>query len=173
MNIQAVRMNFSKLYPATAVMLLGLSMMGPVQADPKTKTEPDEKPDIHGTIVPHSAGVTLGAKDFTTDLPENLREEAVECKTATIHIDKKVKFDVQVHYDQLVKHPNFYRRAEVSLPQQIPGVTVGVVFGFPTNLGTAEKPLMAVPFTIQWAGDGWLRGEQWTLFADGKLQKTE
>jgi hypothetical protein len=133
----------------------------------------DDKPEIHGTIVPESAGVTLGAKDFASDLPEKLRDEKVECKTATIEVDKKVKFEVTVHYDQLIDHPDFFRRAAVSMARPVPGVTVGVVFGFPTNLGTLKKPVMAVPFTLQWAGDGWLRGEQWTLFADGRLQRTE
>ncbi len=160
------------LLPATAALLLCLSG-GIAHADPKGETKPDEKPDIHGTIVPHTAGITLGAKDFSSDLPENLLDEAVECKTATIKVDKKVAFEVTVHYDQLVKHPNFYRRAEVSIAEKIPGVTVGVVFGFPTNLGTAQKPLMAVPFIIQWSGEGWLRGEHWTLYADGRLEKTE
>lgn len=150
------------------------SCMLAVVAGPQNPAKSDDdKPEIHGTIVPESAGVTLGAKDFLSDLPEKLREGKVECKTATIKVDKKVAFEVTVHYDQLVSHPEYFRRAAVSMSRPIPGVTVGVVFGFPTNLGTLEKPVMAVPFTLQWAGDGWLRGEQWTLFADGRLQKTE
>lgn len=148
-------------------MLLALpAFSGPSSND-------DDKPEVHGTIVPNAAGLALGAKDFTNDLPQSLQLEKVETRTATIKVDKKVAFEVVVHYDQLVNHPNYYRRAEVYLPRTVPGVTVGVVFGFPTNLGTVEKPMMAVPLTLQWAGDGWLRGEQWTLYADGKLLKTE
>ncbi len=157
---------------STATLIFGLSLI-PLQADPKAGSKDDDKPDIHGTIVPHSAGVTLGAKDFTVDLPETLQSSEVECKTATISVDKKVKFEVTVHYDQLVEHTNYFRRAEVTMAEKLPGVTVGVVFGFPTNLGTKDKPLMAVPFILQWAGDGWLRGEHWTLYADGRLEKTE
>lgn len=160
-----------KLYSITA-MLVGLAMT-PVQAEPKKDPSPPEKPDIHGTIVPHAAGVTLGAKDFSAELPESLRQSEVECKTATIKVDKKIAFEVTVHYDQVVGHPNFFRRAEVTIAQPIPDVTLGVVFGFPTNLGTQQTPMMAVPFTLQWAGDRWLRGEQWTLYADGRLEKTE
>lgn len=167
-----------KIFPTLStafVMTLGLSLT--LLADPVTTPSPTKKdefkPDIHGTIVPNNAGITLGAKDFAADLPESLREAEVVCKTTTIKVDKTVSFEVTVHYDQLVDHPNFYRRAEVSMAQPVPGVTVGVVFGFPTNLGTAEKPMMAVPFTLQWAGDRWLRGEQWTLFADGRLEKVE
>ncbi len=163
-------MKLARLCTAAA-LALGLTLSS-AQAEPKAKSDED-KPDIHGTIVPHAAGVTLGAKDFTSDLPEKLQDREVDCKTATIKVDKKVQFEVTVHYDQLVKEPNYFRRAEVTLPHTLPNVTAGVVFGFPINLGTKDKPMMAVPFILQWSGDGWLRGEQWTLYADGRLEKTE
>lgn len=163
-----------KLFPASALLLAAFSLAAYAQPEASSsKKQEDDKPDIHGTIVPNSTGVTLGAKDFTADLPAELHDQEVVCRTATIKVDKKVAFEVTVHYDQLVERPDFFRRAEVSMAAPLPDVTVGVVFGFPTNLGSVEKPLMAVPFTLQWAGNGWLRGEQWTLYADGRLEKTE
>jgi hypothetical protein len=128
-------------------------------------------PEIIGTIEPHSSGVVLATKDFTADLPEDLRETEVECKTSVLKVDDKVEFDVGVHYDQLVGHPNFYRRVELSLPSALPEVTVNVNFGTPTNRGTISQPVMTVPFVLQWSGDGWLRSQQWTLYPDGRLDK--
>jgi hypothetical protein len=144
----------------------------PALAKPEPPKEMD-KPKIHGTLLTEGKMVVLGAKDFLSDLPQELQNEEYQRKTATIEVDKKVKFEVMVHYDQLTGHPEFFRRAEVTMTSQVPGVMVGVVFGYPINLGTSEKPLMAVPFNLQWSGEGWLRGEQWTLYADGRLKKTE
>lgn len=169
---KSVDMNIRRIFSTALTLSLALATASGMAA-PQSPPADDSKPDIHGTIVPNAAGVTLGAKDFLSDLPEEVREDKVESKTAVISIDKKVKFDVTVHYDQLVNHPNFYRRAAVTMAEKIPGVTVGVVFGFPMNLGTREKPMMAVPFTLQWSGEGWLRGDQWTLYADGRLERTE
>ena len=169
---KSVDMNTLRTFSAALTLSVALAT-APGMAAPKSPAADDSKPDIHGTIVPHAAGVTLGAKDFLADLPDEVREDKVVSKTAVIKIDKKVKFDVTVHYDQLVNHPSYYRRAEVTMAEKLPGVTVGVVFGFPINLGTREKPMMAVPFTLQWSGDGWLRGDQWTLYADGRLERTE
>jgi hypothetical protein len=166
-------MRHLKLFPAAALMLAALSVATTAQPEVNSQKTDDSKPDIHGTLLPIDSGLTLGAKDFTADLPEGLRDQESVCRTATIKVDKKVAFEVIVHYDQLVKNPNYFRMAEVTLPRPVEGVTVGVVFGFPTNLGTAQEPLMAVPFTLQWAGNGWLRGEQWTLYANGRLEKTE
>lgn len=126
---------------------------------------------LHATGIANSEAVVLGAKDFTADLPERLQDKATRPKVATLQITEKANFDLLVLYDQFVDDPNFFRRVEVLLPEPVESVHVGVVFGFPANLGTADKPLMAVPVVVQWTGEGWLRGGQWTLYADGRLEK--
>ena len=121
-------------------------------------------------LVAQAKPTTLTSADFTADLPESLRKAQVQRQTVALKIVDRSKFEVRVHYDQLVSSPDIFRKVEVDLPESVPGTRVSAALGHPVNLGTTSHPIMAVPLLIQWSGEGWLRTDQWTL-SQGKLSK--
>ncbi len=140
-----------KIRATTLALLLGLQFVGVVFSDPVVRT--------------------LAAKDFASELPEKLRQHKSRRQTFPLSIVDPARVDVLVHLDSLVEQPDYFRKIAIEVTECPPEVSVGASIGQAINLGTVEKPRMAVPLLLQWSGAGWLRTEKWTVHANGKLIK--
>lgn len=111
----------------------------------------------------------LAQRDYTEDLPQALQAEKTARQTVTFDVKESAQFQVSVSYDQLEQHPNFFSRVILELPARPSGVKVSAELGGAVNKGSKDKPLMTVPLIVKWEGRGWVRGNQWTLDANGGL----
>ena len=125
------------------------------------------------TLTENTTSLRLADKDFTSSLPDELREAESHKKSSTINIDDKVVFAVRVHYDVLVDSPGYFRSVQLEVDNPVPVTEVGATIGEPINLGTPEQVEMAVPLIVTWRGDRWTRADQWTLTADGTLKQSQ
>ena len=116
----------------------------------------------------------IASHDFTQQLPQELQGEATQRNSANYFFRDRANFQVIVHYDQLVRHPGFFRKVEVELPQAVQAVEINVTFGSLSNRGSKDHVLTSLPLLVQWSGKSWMGGSwsrtrQLTLFADGRL----
>lgn len=111
----------------------------------------------------------IASRDFSDDLPDNLKSLAVERKTSTLEV-KDGGFTALVHYDDLVGQAGYFRYIEIEVPSAPDGIIVTADIGNPINRGSTSKPAMAVPVKIQWSGSRQLQTRMWEFSFDGTLR---
>lgn len=112
----------------------------------------------------------IARRNFTDELPDNLKTAKVERKTSTLEVGEGAGFQALIHYDDLTEQAGYFRHIEVEVPNAPSGTTVTADIGNPTNYGSTSRPMMAVPIKIQWQKGNNLETRMWTFSFDGQLK---